>query len=124
MDERQKQLDEATRLRQEVLEGTGKGEPIEEIYLKMVKLLALRDGDLVSYDTVYENIKTIYGMTGLKQKLPMLLELGEFEERVVRLREYHQSHQGDEDQEKIARLGNTILEHEARIERLKKAIEA
>ena len=123
----QVELDLAQQMQQEVLKGLEKKEPLEKLFLNTVRFLALRDGDLVSYDTIYENIKTIYGLTGLKQKVPMEIELEEFQERLQRLEASLQAYQNPEDQEIHDRLCSVIEEHKQRIQRLQaelKKIEA
>lgn len=98
-------------LQREIQDGLYKGEDIYSLFLKAVQAISLMTSDSYFYSQTEENLKTVYGV-GLRERVPLELELKEIENRLTKLREARE--RGTETADSLRRIERAIRIHEER----------
>lgn len=120
MDDKQRESDlaRAHQLRDEVMQGLHAGEPAERLLLKAIESMALTENDTVSFAEAKQTMIAVYG-DALAQKVPLQIELEEFQKRRERIKESYERFQNTEEPDTLERMLNAIRTHDHRIEYLK-----
>lgn len=112
--EYQDNIQKSSQLQTEILKGLREGEDIYILFLKAVKAISMMTSTEVFYTQVEKDLKSVYGK-GLRERIPIELELREVKTRLERLVE---AEKDEEDRDGRERIRNAIKAHRAIVNKL------
>lgn len=115
----QENIKRSGELQREIQDGLYLGTDIYSLFLKAVEAISLMTSDKLFYSQTERNLKAVYGV-GLRERVPLELELKETESRLAKLREARERR--TEPADSLQRIDRAIKAHEKRARQLRDLI--